>query len=111
MQWTPSAALDQRLPPSSTHKPSAYALKLRLINALLMMLASFHVVGGNTKDLPTTRQIDNWQTLEASINYLLGEAFKPAKPHARVEIDVRRVPMNPQCGWTLAHSVRRTDHD
>jgi hypothetical protein len=70
-----------------------YALKLRLTNGLLMMLASFHAVGKNAKDLPTTRRINNWQTLDIH-HYLLGEAFKPAKPKARVEIDVRRVPMN-----------------
>ncbi|MEI9988479.1 MAG: hypothetical protein WDM86_00425 [Rhizomicrobium sp.] len=70
-----------------------YALKLRLINAMLMMLASFNAVGAKTKDLPTTRRINNWQTLDIH-HYLLGEAFKPAKPNAHVEIDVRRVPMN-----------------
>jgi hypothetical protein len=70
-----------------------YAIKLRLINALLMMLAPFHGVGANTKELPTTRQINNWQTLDIH-HYLLGEAFKPATPKARVEIDIRRVPMN-----------------
>lgn len=70
-----------------------YALKIRLINALLMMLAPFHGVGGSSKELPTTRRINNWQTLDIH-HYLLGEAFKPAKPKARVEIDIRRVPMN-----------------
>ncbi|MEN6543664.1 hypothetical protein [Parvibaculum sp.] len=70
-----------------------YMLKLRLINAMLMMLASFNAVGSKTKDLRTTSRINNWQTLDIH-HYLLGEAFKPAKPRARVRIDVRRVPMN-----------------
>lgn len=70
-----------------------YELKLRLINAMLMMLASFNAVGGKIKDLHTTSKINNWQTLDIH-HYLLGEAFKPAKPGARVTIDVRRMPMN-----------------
>ncbi len=70
-----------------------YALKLRLINTMLMMLASFNAVGAKTKDLQTTHRINNWETLDIH-HYLLGEAFKPAKPGACVTIDVRRVPMN-----------------